>query len=104
MQGVNGVNKPCPSGYRLPTIKELNTERLSWNNNNSVGVFTTPLKLPLAGFRTNLGGIGREGDQAFYWTSTLSSIDSMNLSIKTFDSNMYNDVHGRGFSVRCIKY
>jgi uncharacterized protein (TIGR02145 family) len=101
-QGLNGINNPCPSGYRLPTNTELNTERLSWNNNNSVGAFTSPLKLPLAGLR--YGGYYNEGTGAFYWTSTLSSTDSMYLSIKTFDSNMYNDSHGRAFSVRCIKY
>ena len=29
-QGVNGVNNPCPMGYRIPTETELDNERLSW--------------------------------------------------------------------------
>lgn len=28
-QGVNGINNPCPNGYRLPTLAEFDSERLS---------------------------------------------------------------------------
>src|SRR5690606_24737546 len=34
-QGVNGINNPCPTGYRLPTEAELDAERLSWSGNNA---------------------------------------------------------------------
>ena len=51
-QGVNGVNNPCPGGYRLPTDAELFAERTSWNDNTTwSGGFLTPLKFPMAGHR-----------------------------------------------------
>ena len=35
-QGVNGINNPCPQGFRIPTEIELDAERLSWTTNDAI--------------------------------------------------------------------
>ncbi len=103
-QGVNGVNNPCPSGYRIPTEAELNAERLSWNTNNSAGAFGSPLKFPVAGYRNlsngTLYGVGTDG---YYWSSTVSGTDARTLYINSSTASMDSYARAEGFSVRCIK-
>ncbi len=54
--GVNGINNPCPSGWRLPTVAEW----ASFVNGNITGQgddqsFSSALKLPRQGFRSKNG-------------------------------------------------
>ena len=32
---INGINNPCPQGFRIPIESEFEEERLSWLSNNS---------------------------------------------------------------------
>jgi len=109
-QGVNGVNNPCPSGYRLPTETEFNAERLSWvqppisSTNNSAGAFASPLKLPMSGFRYNSNGsLGNVGTNGYYWSSTVIGTNSRNLYFNSSNADMDTDYRALGVAVRCLK-
>jgi uncharacterized protein (TIGR02145 family) len=102
-QGVNGINNPCPSGYRLPTNTELDAERLSWSLNNSAGSFASPLKLPLAGYREINGLLINVGSNGTYWSSVVSGIGSSFLYFDSSSASVSNYSRARGYSVRCIK-
>jgi uncharacterized protein (TIGR02145 family) len=103
-QGVNGTNNPCPAGYRLPTIAELDAERQSWSSNDAAGAFNSPLKLPVAGGRSSYdGSLLDMGSYGYYWSSTVDGSYSRDLTF--YSSNAYTSNYRRalGLSVRCLK-
>ena len=100
---IKTATDPCPSGYRVPTEAEFQTESSNWNPDGAVGAFNSTLKLPLAGERnfTN-GGIG--GPFGSYWMSTISGDRAKRLRIGGSPGIVYfNNDRAFGFSVRCLK-
>ena len=102
-QGANGVNNPCPSGYRLPSDAEFDAERLSWVSTNIVGAFTAPIKLLQAGSRNPNSSSVDNGGSGYYWCSTISGVSSRRLSVDNSNAYMSHDGRAYGYSVRCIK-
>ena len=105
-QGVNGVNNPCPSGYRLPTDTEFDAERQSWSTQDAAGAFDSPLKLPLNGYRSSgLAALTNADFYGYYWTSTINGNGSNTLTYGTSlnDSFIGFSSRGNGYGVRCIK-
>ena len=103
-QGLSGTNNPCPSGFRLPTDAEWNTEKLTWSNQNSAGAFASVLKLPVAGYRlTNDGSLLDVGTWGNYWSSTVNSTNARYLYFGSTSATIGSSVRANGASVRCIK-
>jgi uncharacterized protein (TIGR02145 family) len=104
-QGVNGVNNPCPTGYRLPTEEEWNAERLSWSSNDATGAFASSLKLPVPGGRSySSGDMQQAGVAGVYWSSTVNSLRSTALNFgSSYAIHDTSSSRGFAYSVRCIK-
>jgi uncharacterized protein (TIGR02145 family) len=102
-QGVNGINHPCPAGYRLPTIAELEAERLSWTTNNAAGAYNSPLKLPVGGYRSYFGSLYGVGSHGHYWSSAVDGVYARYLFFSSSTADTYYSSRADGGSVRCLK-
>lgn len=103
-QGVNGINNPCPLGFRLPTEAELEAERLSWTSNDAAGAFASPLKLTIGGGRSRMSGaIGNVGTFVGYRSSDLNGLQTRMLGISLTTSLMGDRDRADGNCVRCIQ-
>ncbi|MFN5402542.1 MAG: hypothetical protein ACK5AS_10525 [Bacteroidota bacterium] len=104
-QGVNGINNPCPAGYRVPTEAEWNEEYQNWSSLDGYGAFASPLKLPAAGIRYT--SVVSSGSYGYYWSSTLNpnslSPQAISYILNIQNIQIISGQRSYGLSVRCIK-
>lgn len=98
---------PCPSGYKIPTYQEVRDEIESAEYSNASKLFTSFLKIPLAGYRSYFYGT-IDNNSNFIWTSSPSvSNNSLSFSLAFDESSVnhtsYSFSRADGHNVRCIK-
>lgn len=101
-QGVNGVNNPCPTGWRIATEQEWNAEGLT-----SIDDAFSKLKITYTGYRDFIDGtFGAINLFARLWTSTVHDDDQAHTIQVFLDATSVSfptNVRGYGIPCRCIK-
>ncbi len=94
---VVSPNNPCPSGFRLPSITEVNALIAAANISNLSTAYNSILKISAAGNRTRETGNVVVGANSYTWSSSLSYFFG-----STYQGSG-NDYKAQGLAIRCIK-
>ena len=106
------ANDPCPPGWRVPTLAELEAlinAGYEWTPQSGVngtvfGSDNNTIFLPAAGFRATNGTLHDVGTLGYYWSSSPSTnaTAAMYLLLQQSSSSVNPTHRALGFSVRCV--
>ena len=102
-QGVSGTNNPCPTGFYVPTIAEWATLAASSSITSLATAYSSALKITANGgqhYYSSLFNMG--GSFAYYWSSSISGVNTYYLILSTAVNTTLATPRGNGFPVRCV--
>ncbi|WP_461632515.1 fibronectin type III domain-containing protein [Labilibaculum euxinus] len=102
-QGVDGINNPCPKGFRLPTVNEVELEMDSWTTRDLLGAFASPLKWSYSSYRISDGSFVKN-PYGYGWTSGINGSNfGSYFAILSAGTSTGVNYRGVAYPVRCIK-
>ena len=103
------VNDPCPTGWRVPTLEELQSlfdAENVWTTQNGVngrlfGTYPNRIFLPAVGRRHIDGTLYFVGLEGFYWSTSTSTASRLRFRVDYIGIRDLSPAYG--FSVRCVE-